>query len=52
MTKMSINKDEIIIVVSILGVASLRVLPAVARITNSISLIRFYKYSNDIVTMN
>ena len=49
MTKMSINKDEIIIVVSILGVASLRVLPAVARITNSISLIRFYKYSNDIV---
>ena len=49
MTKMSINTDEIIIVISILGLASLRVLPAVARITNSISLIRFYKYSLDIV---
>jgi len=49
MTKMSINKDEIIVIVSILGLASLRVLPAVARITNSISLIRFYKYSLDII---
>lgn len=49
MTKMSINKDEIIIIVSILGLASLRILPAVARITNSISLIGFYKYSIDII---
>lgn len=49
MTKMSINKDEIIIIVSILGLASLRILPAVARITNSISLIGFHKYSIDII---
>jgi len=32
-----------------LGVSSLRVLPAVSRITNSITLLRLYKYSIDII---
>ena len=49
MTKINIPKNEIIIILSIIGLASFRVLPAVARITNSLSLIRFYKYSVDVI---
>ncbi len=50
MKKMNIDANEIIIILSVLGLASLRILPAIARITNSISLIRFYKYSLDLIS--
>lgn len=49
MTEINVNKNEIIIILSILGLAALRILPAVARITNSTSLLRFYKYSLDTI---
>jgi|TARA_Y100000310_G_C20659824_1_gene804091 ABC-type multidrug transport system fused ATPase/permease subunit len=48
-TKQNMSNEEIIIILSVFAVASLRILPAVARITNSIALLRFYKFSIDVV---
>ena len=48
-TKQNMSNEEIIIILSVFAVASLRILPAIARITNSIVLLRFYKFSIDVV---
>jgi len=48
-TKQNMSNEEIIIILSVFAVAALRILPAVARITNSIALLRFYKFSIDVV---
>ena len=43
------SNSEIIMFLGIVVVASFRILPAIARLTNSISLLRFYKFSVDII---
>ena len=49
MVNMNFQTEDIIIILSIFGVAAYRILPGIGRITTSITLVRFYKYSIDVI---